>query len=105
MSSRVERLVGTVVMMVAAASTLAAQARITGTVRDTTGAPISGVEVSASGTSRTATTDRTGAFRLEGVAIGTTTITARRLGYAAQGTVLRLVAGDNTLPDVVLTAV
>ena len=92
-------------VMLSAARELAAQARLTGTVRDTTGAPIAGVEVIVSGISRTTTTDRTGAFRLEGLPAGTATVTTRRLGYAAQGTVLRLVNGDNTMPDVVLTVV
>ena len=105
MSSRVTRLGLTVVVMVSSAGLLPAQARLTGTVRDTTGAPIAGVEVIVSGISRTTTTDRNGAFRLDGIPAGTTTVTTRRLGYAAQGTVLRLVNGDNTMPDVVLTVV
>lgn len=106
MSDRVAKQVLTVaVTMAMGAGTLAAQSRLTGTVRDTTGAPIAGVEISATGLQRTATTDRSGTFRLDGIPVGSTTITARRLGYAPQSTILRIGAGDNTLPDIILTVI
>jgi hypothetical protein len=81
-----------------------AQARLTGVVRDTTGAPIAGVEVSVQGISRTATTDRDGTFQIGGIPAGTSTVTVRRLGYAPQTTIMRFVDGENRMPDVVLTA-
>jgi hypothetical protein len=92
-------------LMAIGAGALAAQSRLTGTVRDTTGAPIAGVEISATGLQRTATTDRSGAFRLDGIPVGSATITARRLGYAPQSTVLKIAAGENSLPDIVLTVI
>lgn len=93
-----------VAMLVAAAANVGAQARLTGTVRDTTGAPIAAVEVSVQGISRTATTDRNGAFQLSGIPAGTAQVMLRRVGYAPQTTIMKFVDGDNTLGDVVLTA-
>ena len=87
------------------ATALVAQARLTGTVRDTTGAPIAGVEVSVQGTSRTATSDRAGAFQLAGLAVGTTTVTLRRVGFAPQTSIMKLDAGDNSFGVAVLTAI
>ena len=94
-----------VAMLIASATTLAAQARLTGTVRDTTGAPIAGVEVSVQGISRTATTDRSGAFQLSGIPAGTSQVTLRRVGFSPQTTIMKFVDGDNALGEVVLTAV
>jgi hypothetical protein len=94
-----------IAMLVASATTLAAQARLTGTVRDTTGAPIAGVEVSVQGISRTATTDRTGAFQLTGIPAGTSQVTLRRVGFSPQTTIMKFVDGENALGEVVLTAV
>jgi len=56
---------------------------IAGAVRDSTGAPISMVEVGIAGTALRTTTDGTGAFRLSAVPAGTHTIRARRLGFRA----------------------
>jgi hypothetical protein len=92
------------VALVSLAHPLAAQARLAGTVRDTTGGPIAGVEVSVEGTSRTATTDRAGAFQLDGLPTGTRSVTLRRVGYAPQTSIMKLADGDNALGDVVLTA-
>lgn len=86
------------------ATSLTAQARLTGTVRDTIGAPIAGVEVSVQGTSRTATSDRAGSFQMTGIPTGTTTVTLRRVGYAPQTSIMKLVDGDNSLGVAVLTA-
>jgi hypothetical protein len=91
-------------LLVTTATSLAAQARLTGTVRDTTGAAIAGVEVSVQGTSRTATTDRSGAFVLTGIPAGTSQVTVRRVGFAPQTTIMKFVDGDNALGVVVLTA-
>ena len=93
-----------VALALAGAGRLEAQARLTGVVRDTTGAPIAGVDVSVQGISRTATTDRNGAFQISGIPTGTAAVTIRRLGYAPQTQIMRFVDGDNPLPDVVLTA-
>jgi hypothetical protein len=92
------------IALIALARPLLAQAKLTGTVRDTTGAPIAGVEVTVQGTSRAATTDRTGAFAVEGLAAGTASVMLRRLGYAPQTSILKLAEGENSLGDIVLTA-
>lgn len=92
-------------MLCAVAGSSAAQARLTGTVRDTTGAPLAGAEVSVQGISRTATTDRAGAFQLAGIPAGTSTVTVRRVGFAPQTTIMKFADGDNNLGVVVLTAV
>jgi hypothetical protein len=92
-------------VFISATSLAAQQARLTGTVRDTTGAPLAGVEVSVQGISRTATTDRQGAFALGGIPTGTSTVTVRRVGFAPQTTIMKFVDGDNTLGVVVLTRI
>jgi hypothetical protein len=74
-------------------------------VRDTVGAPLAGVDVSVQGIARTATTTPKGTFEFSGVKLGPTAVTVRRLGYAPQSIIVRIVDGDNTLPDFVLTAV
>src|SRR4051812_10162097 len=105
MSGRVAKLL--VVLMFAGignASRLGAQAKLTGTVRDTTGAPIAGVEVSVQGISRTATTDRAGAFQLDGIPTGTASVMVRRVGFMPQTTIMKFASGDNDLGVVVLTA-
>ena len=99
------RIAMALVMLAASATSLAAQGRLTGTVRDTTGAPIAGVEVSVQGISRTATTDRSGAFQLTGIPAGTSQVTLRRVGFSPQTTIMKFVDGENALGEVVLTAV
>jgi hypothetical protein len=94
----------TLAAVAAGAGDVLAQARITGTVRDSTGAAVAGAEVFVQGTSRTSSTDRDGAFRISGLAVGTSVIGVRKLGFAPTSTVMRLVDGDNQLPDIVLIA-
>src|SRR2546423_8036669 len=85
-----------------------------GTVTDSSGIPIRGVEITTDGASVRTFSDERGVFNLGGVPSGTRTITARRLGFApgsvavevsplAEATVsihLRAVAA--TLPPVVV---
>ena len=92
-------------MLVGAANLAAQQARLTGTVRDTAGAPLAGVEVSVQGITRTATTDRQGAFALAGIPTGTSTVNVRRVGFSPQTTIMKFVEGDNSLGVVVLTRI
>lgn len=56
---------------------------IAGSIRDSTGTPISMVEVGIAGTTLRTTTDGTGAYRLVAVPLGTHTVRARRLGFRA----------------------
>ena len=104
MSGRLARLL-VVLTAVLGARVAGAQARLTGTVRDTVGNPLAGVEVSVQGITRTATSDRAGGFTFAGLPAGTASVTFRRVGYAPQTTVLKFVDGDNPLGVIVLTAV
>lgn len=92
--------------LVVAAGSLSAQGRLTGTVRDTAGAPIIGAEIVVDGVTGLATTNRSGAFEVRGIKPGPASVTVRRLAYAPQTMVVKIVDGDNnTLPDIVLTMV
>jgi TonB family protein len=61
---------------------LAAQATLTGSVTDTSGAPIAGAQIAIVGTSAQTRTDQHGAFRLTNIPMGDASVTARRLGFA-----------------------
>lgn len=90
------------------------QGTIGGTVTDSAGIPLLGVEITIDGSAIRAYTNEEGVFRLGGVPFGTRTLSARRLGFApGQTTVdvsssseasvairLRLLAA--TLPPVVI---
>ena len=77
---------------------------VTGTVRDSAGAPISGVEITL--VSRTASTrsDTSGAFRLSGVQIGKNELQLRRFGYQPK-TVFATVTAGTLAPIAVVLAV
>ena len=91
-----------------------AQGNISGTVTDTAGIPLLGVELTIPGTNARAYSDQQGLFRIDGVGYGTRALSARRLGFApAQTTVevvesgeakvqLRLKPLASTLPPVVV---
>src|SRR5688572_11045593 len=66
---------------------LAADGRISGTVKRTDGRPIAGVIVQAAGTSNAVLTDSTGAFLLEGLAPGTYTVSFTAGEHASYETV------------------
>ena len=55
---------------------------ITGTVTDSSGVPVLGAELAIEGAPGHAFTDDAGAFRLNGVPLGTHILSARRLGFA-----------------------
>ncbi|HEX6600432.1 MAG TPA: TonB-dependent receptor [Gemmatimonadaceae bacterium] len=85
--------------------TLRAQERgasIVGHVRDSTGAPIAGVEVGVSGAAVRVRSDGAGAFRLVGLLPGPATLIARRLGYEEHSTQLRLGDGQASTVDIIL---
>jgi TonB family protein len=91
-----------------------ASGTVTGTVTDTAGIPLVGVEISVDSSTVRAATDERGAFHLGGVPHGVRALNARRLGFApaqvrvdvsggGEATVvLRLVAIAATLPPVVI---
>lgn len=98
----------TVLLMCVGSAPLSAQTgRVTGTVRDSSsGEPVAGVEMVLAGTNRRAATAENGTYAFVGVPLGTYTLVARRVGYAA---VRRpgLVVADNreTTVDLRLTEV
>ena len=83
---------------------LQAQGRLTGFVRDSLGLPIVGAEIWVQGVTGVVTTNRRGAFELPDIKPGPTTVTVRRLAYAPSSMTVKIVDGDNTLPDIILTA-
>ena len=58
--------------------------KIAGVVRDTTGFPIDGVEITIASSHRRAVTVGNGAFQFENIAPGSYEVRARKLGYAPQ---------------------
>jgi hypothetical protein len=84
-----------------------AQARgawVVGRVRDSTGAPIPGVEVGVKGAGVRVRSDEAGAFRVSGLLAGPALLTARRLGYQEYALPLRLRDGEVREVDIVLAA-
>jgi hypothetical protein len=78
-------------------------ATVTGTVTDTSKAPIRGVEVLAIGTGVRTYSDEAGHFALEGVPVGRVTITARRLGFSPSEFTLFLTQNETRDVIVVLS--
>ena len=58
-------------------------AAVSGTVSDSAGHAIAGVEVSVAGAGPSTLTDDHGAYHIGGLVAGPATVTARRLGYRA----------------------
>jgi hypothetical protein len=96
--------VAVVAILHLSASALAAQARLTGVVRDSAGTPVAGAEVTVQDMARKATTDRRGGYQLPGIKTGTIKVLVRRIGYASYDATLVLAEGDSRL-DVVLVAI
>lgn len=89
------------------ASAAAAQrtgAVIRGTVRDSLGTPLPGVEVGVPGSGRRVRTDEGGGYRIAGLLAGPATLTARRLGYVAHTQQLRLGTGEERAVEIRLEA-
>jgi hypothetical protein len=80
---------------------------IVGRVADQNGNPLQGALVSATGTTYTFTTDKTGAFSIERVAVGEQTVTVHAAGYIGSATADVIVQKDQTVQagDLKLTAV
>ncbi len=69
---------------------LDAQAVLTGSVTDITGAAVSGAQIEMSGISAQTRTDEQGNFRLTNVPMGETWVIARRLGFVPSEVTLRV---------------
>ena len=72
----------------------AQQAHVLGTVRDTDGEPLPGVNVYLSGTTRGTASRTDGAFHIAGVAPGAYRVVASMIGYGAEGVAVSLAPGD-----------
>jgi hypothetical protein len=70
---------------------------IVGRVADQDGKPIQGALVRSTGTTYTFTTDKTGAFAIQKVAVGQQTVTAYGPGYAGNATTDVIVTKDQTV--------
>jgi TonB family protein len=68
----------------------AQQGSISGTVTDSAGFPLVGVEISIDGAAVRTTTDERGVFHLGGIPYGTQTLHARRLGFAPERTSIEI---------------
>jgi iron complex outermembrane receptor protein len=79
-----------------------AEASVIGVVTDSTGTPLSNVQVVASGANRSALTDERGAFVLRGLPAGTYHLDLIRIGYASEHQVVTVSASG---PDVRVTIV
>lgn len=82
---------------------VAAQGRVAGLVRDTTGVGIAGAQVTISGSVLRAESDASGKFFLEKVPTGPTTLLVRRLGFAPVSVPV-VVRSDSTVPVTVTIA-
>jgi hypothetical protein len=84
----------------------AATETASGFVRDQGGRPISGAAVSATvgGSTRTATTDATGWFRVTGVPLGTATVTAARAGYEGAPATVTIGTGTSAFVPLALNS-
>jgi hypothetical protein len=90
-------------LLAASAGPLAAQAAMSGTVRnDSTGAPIAGVEVLLGGTNHSTHTNDQGRYILSGLPSGTYQAIFRLVGYLPGGLSVRLTTGDTTRANTTL---
>ncbi len=75
---------------------------LSGTVRDTSGAPLPGASVYLSGTARGASADAGGRFRIEAVPPGAHRLVGSLVGYRAAAEAVRLGPGEERAVDLVL---
>ena len=84
-------------------SSLFAQAgTIQGTVRDSTGTAMAGVQLTVDGTGLRATSDPRGAFILRGVPPGPRIVRARQIGFTPSSATLNLAAGATATLELVM---
>jgi TonB-linked SusC/RagA family outer membrane protein len=89
------------------ASPAAAQSvgRVTGTVTDAGGQPLASVQVAVQGTMNGAVTGADGRYSISGVAPGTHTLRAQRIGYAPRTQTITVTAGQTVTADFQLSPV
>ena len=94
-----------VLLLPALSSAAAAQSvgAISGTVRDSTGVPIPGVEVTIVAPRVVVRSDTTGAFRFANVPIGARSVSFRRLGFEPETVSAKIALGETYAMSIVLT--
>jgi TonB family protein len=80
----------------------APRATVSGTVRDSSGAGITGAEITVPGTALRAYTNDQGGFRLTNVPAGSITIAVRRLGFLPATTSVAIVSNEAAVVSVVV---
>ncbi len=84
---------------------LAQQGTLSGTVRrDSSGAPLPGIELLVQGSGRQTTTDKAGYFVLTGLPFGPVTLLIRSVGFRPVERGVILLKGDTTRLEITLTA-
>jgi TonB-linked SusC/RagA family outer membrane protein len=78
--------------------------RITGTVTDANGQPLSAATVSVTGTTSSSVTDQDGRYTLTGIPAGSHTVRATRIGSSPATRTVTVVAGGTTTADLELGA-
>jgi TonB-linked SusC/RagA family outer membrane protein len=106
----VHRAMAAAALLLVPAAARTAGAQQTGTVRGTvtdsaTGRTVSGAQVTIVGTTVGTITNDAGVYTLRGVAPGTATVRAQRLGYAAQDRAVTVAGGAAVAADFTLRAV
>ena len=86
-------------LLLLAAAVGAQPGTLAGTVRDAAGAPLPGASVYLSGTTRGASSDADGRYRLEAVPPGAYRLVGSLVGYAADVHEVRLAAGEERIVD------
>ncbi len=87
------------------AASAAAQAQIVGVVEDARGVGLAGASVVVEGTRAGTATDAAGRFEIAGLADGTYTVAASRVGYAGDRVAVTLSSGERTAVRLVLVEV
>jgi len=92
-------------LILLASRSLLSQAVMTGTVReDSTGRPLSGVEVVVEGLDRRAVTDVNGRYSLDRLSPGSYVALFRKIGYRPVREALRIRSGDTAWVNIMLVA-
>ncbi|MFI5257140.1 MAG: TonB-dependent receptor plug domain-containing protein, partial [Gemmatimonadales bacterium] len=107
MSSRIERYLGTALVLVLVLATPSLAQTATGTIAGRvvdrqSQQPIAGVQLRVAGSARGAQSDDQGAYRIPGVPAGSVTLTAQRIGYSPSSRVVAVTAGGTATADFTL---
>ena len=91
------------ILLVPAPASGQTSAVVSGTVTDSTGAPVFGAEVSAAGVAFRTATDARGVFHLGSVPVGTASLSVRRMGFAPATISVAVSEGNSRVEGVRVT--